>query len=56
MQKRVHGGADCAPCHWLSWLVRLLPGTCVQYPSGLPHVKQLAQLLWLVPMMLAAPM
>ena len=48
--------ANSAPCHWLNWLVRLLPGTCVQYPGALPHVKQLAQLLWLVPMMLAPPM
>lgn len=28
----------------------------MQYPGALPHVKQLAQLLWLVPMMLAPPM
>ena len=28
----------------------------MQNPGGLPHVKQLAQLLWLVPMVLAPPM
>jgi len=44
-----------APSHWLNWLVRLLPGTCVQAPSGLLQLKQLAQLAWLVLMVFARP-
>ena len=54
---QVHlGKGRRAPSHWLYWLVRVLPLTCVQYPSGLPHLKQLAQLLWLVLMVLLPPM